>query len=214
MLGCLLALLLGSVFSAAMLLPDLTPATTIQVDVDVVYAYFGVQNFNGNITGLWINTSDPLQLYTHRLAYFIVLNVTNRSNNLAYIDEFEVAVAPSIAVQDGGTEITNKVVGDTRTVEWYPGFSQYWSPNQSRLIGLSGITDVHENAYPALSSGALYLWGRVQGTPLGEKSTFTGYSLKHVQLQVFGEEFLYNVLLSQNQMLRIEGLDVIVQPGR
>jgi hypothetical protein len=125
-LGCSLALLLDLAVSVSIPLPNLAPATIIQIDVDTVYAYFGVQDFDKSISGLWINTSDPLELYTHRVSYFIVLNITNRSDKLASIDKFEVAAAPKIVVQNG-TEMENKVVYDMRTIEWYPDWSQYWS---------------------------------------------------------------------------------------
>jgi hypothetical protein len=213
-LGCVLALLLGLAVSSPILFSNLTPTARIQLDIDVQYAYFGVQDFNQNVTGLWRNASDPQEHYLHPVSYLIILNVTNHSGKLVYVQEFEAAAAPRIVVNNG-TEIDNKVVYDVRTIEWYPGWDQYWSPNQSRLIGLTGMTEAQEPSYLALLSGTLYLYGHVEGIGLGEKLVVEGSTVKQVQLQAYGREFLYNTLLSENQMLRFDhGFDVSVQPRR
>lgn len=213
-LGGLLALVLGLAVSSPILFSELTPVTWRQLDIDVQYAYFGVQDFNQNITGLWRNVTCPQENCLHLVSYLIVLNVTNHSGKLAYVEEFEAAAAPRIIV-DNGTEIDNKVVYDVRTIKWSPGWDQYWSPNESRLIGLTGMTDVYDPPYQALLSGTLYLYGHVEGITPGEKSTVVGSVVKRVQLQIFGREFLYNALLSENQMLQLsDTFDVSVRPRR
>jgi hypothetical protein len=209
--GGVLALLLGLTSSMPLLLSYLTPATKIELTIDVEYAYFGVQGFNQNITGLWRNASDPQEADRHIVSYLMVLNITNHSDKLAYMEEFEAAAAPII----DSTGMQNAVVYDVRTIKWFPGWDQYWSPNQSRLISLSGIVEVHEISYLALTSGTLYLYGHVEARPSGEKSVSTVSSVKQVQLQAYGKEFLYNVLLSGNQMLQLgNDFDVWVKPRR
>jgi hypothetical protein len=238
-LGSVLALLLGLTVSIPILLSNIAPAERIQIDVDVVYAYFGVQDSNRNVTGFWRNQSDPSTYHDHIISYFIVLNITNNSDKLATVDTFQVAAAPDICVQNGtetfgsacaninrsvtsssgasndgfGLSIVNQIVFDERPYQYVYSSDSYWPANRSRLIGLSGITEVRENAYPALENGTLYLYGEARGMPLGEKSESIGFSLKYVQLQKIGNEFLYNILVSGNQLLRINGLDVFVEPG-
>jgi hypothetical protein len=218
--GGLLALLLGLAFSMPLLLSNLTQATKIELTVDVQYAYFGVQGFDQNITGLWRNGSDPQELDHHLLTYLIVLNITNHSDKLAYIEKFEAAAAQKIVHEPLDTEVwhlemENTIVYDVRTIEAYPGWDQYWSPNQSRLIGLSGMVEIQGNAYPAFVNRTLYLYGHVEASPLGEKSISTGSSVKQVQLQAYGKEFLYDDLLFEDQMLLLgNDFDVSVQPRR
>jgi hypothetical protein len=214
-LGGLLALVLGLAVSSPILFSELTPVTRIQLDIDVQYAYFGVQDFSQDITGLWRNVTYPQENYLHLVSYLIVLNITNHSGKLVYIEEFEAAAGPRIVV-DNGTVMVNKVVYDVRTIKWAAGcWDQYWSPNESRLIGLTGMTDVYDPPYLALLSGTLYLYGHVEGISPGEKSMVVGSTVKQVQLQTHGREFLYNALLSENQMLQLsDTFDVSVQPRR
>lgn len=220
--GSILALMLGLVVSLPILFSNLTLITKAKIEVDVVYAYFGVQDFNQNITGLWRNITDPSELRI--ISYFIVLNITNHSNTIALMDTFEVCAAPEIYVHnvtDGGgfgVSQTNPIVDDFRDVSpYYPGWDNYWSSNESRLIGLSGIVEVSDPAYIALTSGRFYLFGRADGHPLGggTSSSAAAFSLKYVQTQTIGREFLYNSILSENQIWRTGyGLDVFVDTRR
>jgi hypothetical protein len=232
-LGSVIALTLGLASSSPILIQNLALTNKIQVEVDVVYAYFGVQNFDQNITGLSRNlTGGP-----YIISYFFVLNVTNRSNKLAMIEKFEVSAAPEILVYNGTemlgskklaehattSPITNETFGvleentiitDLRDLsEFYPAWSQFWSPNKSRLIALTGMVEVSSLAYPALTNGTIYLYGEAKGKPYEGGTLSRGFSLKQVQLQIVGQEFLYNSLLSENQLLRFGGnnIDVYVE---
>jgi len=221
-LGNVIALTLGLAAASPILIPNLALTNKIQIEVDVVYAYFGVQDFNQNVTGL----SRNLTGVPHIVSYFFVLNVTNRSNKLALIGEFEVSAAPEILVQNGtevvgskklaerttesfGVSKENPIVTDLRDLSrFYPGWSQYWSPNKSRLIALTGMVEVSSVAYTALTNGTIYLYGEARGKPYEGGTLSRGFSLKQIQLQKIGKEFLYNALLSENQLLRFDGNNI------
>jgi len=237
-LGSVIALMVGLAATSPLLVSNLALTAKIQIEVDVVYAYFGVQEFNSNVIGLWRNHSNPWEHSLQIVSYLIVLNVTNRSNRLALIGEFEVSAAPEILVINGtdmigseklaeqitvspisgegfGVSKENPILTDLRDLsQFYPGWSQYWSPNTSRLIGLTGMVEVSNvAAYDALQSGTIYLYGEAKGKPYGGGSLSTGFSLKYVQLQIIGKEYLYNAILSENQILRMDsnGIDVFVE---
>jgi hypothetical protein len=226
-LGSVIALVLGLIVSLPLLFPNLQLTTRIEIDVDVVYAYFDVPDFGSNITGLWKNFSEPQDYYS--ISYFIVLNITNPSDSIASVSEFEVAVAPEILVQNGtellgskklalqssksnsefAVSMQNPIIHDVRITTWLPGWSQYWSPHESRLIGLTGMVDIWNIAYQeTLANGTMYLYGEAEGRPVGGGAQTRGFSLNHVQLQKMGRESLYNAILAENQIFRIDGLDV------
>jgi len=235
-----IALMLGLAAASPILVPNFALTTKVQIEVDIIYAYFGVQEFNRNVTGLWRNQSNPLEYTLHIVSYFIVLNVTNRSNKLALIGEFEVSAAPEILVHNGtemigseklaeqitvspisdegfGVAKENPILTDLRDLSrFYPGWSQYWPSNTSRLIGFTGMVEVPNIPYAALENGTIYLFGEAIGQPYGGGSLSRGFSLKYVQLQVLEKEFLYNTALSENQLLRIDsnGIDVYIETRR
>lgn len=235
-LGSVIALTLGLATASPILISNLALTTKVQIEVDVVYAYFGIQNFTSSITGLWRNHSSLWENDLHIISYLFVLNVTNPTDKLLMLGEFTAAAAPEIEVCNGthllgskkptrtssscsgfSVRITNRIVSAFRDLSrYYPGWSQYWSPNTSRLIALSGIIEnPNTAAYEALQSGTIFLFGRVEGKILGG-GWANGYSLKHVQLQKIGNEYLYNTLLNENQILRLsqDGIDVFIETRR
>jgi len=217
-LGSVLALVLGLAVASPVIVSNLELGPKANIGVDIVYAHFEVQEFSQNVTGLWRNLSDPQARNLRFVSYFIVLNVTNHSDELATLYVFEVAAAPKIVVEGVSVSIENAIATDARDLHrGYPAFfSQFWSPNRSRLIGLTGMKTVPEVVYSSLTNGSIYLYGRVEGQLYGGPSS-SGFGLKHVQLQMFGKEFLYNSVVSENQLLIIDnsnGLDVRVEPRR
>lgn len=218
-LGSVIALTLGIAAASPILIPNLALTTKVQIEVDVVYAYFGVQDFTSNITGLWRNLSDPKENDLRIVSYFFVLNVTNNSNELAVIKEFQALAASEIQVgSKGEVSAVNTIATGFRDARGYLLFwSQYLPPNESKLIGLTGMVEVPNVAYAELQSGSIYLFGNVEAQPYGGGSWARGYSLKHVQLQIIEREFLYNAVLSENQILRIDhsnGVDVYIETRR
>jgi len=221
-LGSVIALTLGLAVASPILIPNLTLTTKVQIEVDVVYAYFGVQNFTSSITGLWRNYSSFRENDLHIISYLFVLNVTNPTDKLLILGEFTASAAPQIQViqhLEEGLSIseTNTIASAFRDLSrYYPGWSQYWQPKRSRLIALSGIIENSNTAaYDALQTGSIYLFGRVEGKIYGG-GWADGYSLKHVQLQKIGNEYLYNTLLNENQILRLslDGIDVFIETRR
>lgn len=242
MLGGALSLLLGLAAASPILVPTLELGIQTQIQVEVVYAYLGLQDFNQSATGLWRNQAD-YQLDTHLILYLIVFNVTNRSDRLVVVDQFQVLAAQEISVTyDGRTmgseslarthsatvlvngqpvlegfsvAAVNTIVHDTRDMrKGGVGWDSYWSPNQTRLIGLSGITDIGGNAYLPLTQRQIYVYAEAEGRPISGGSSH-GFSLKFVQLQMAGRDLLYNTVFSENQILRIaNGIDVYVVARR
>lgn len=245
MFGSILALMLGLAVASPILVKNLELGGTVKVDVDVVYAYFVIQDFDRNITGLWRNLTDPFESEFHVISYLIVLNVTNNSDGLATIGEFEASAAEEILVRNGtstigseklartsgqsairngqpislgfGVEMMNTIVMDYRDLsEYYPGWSQYWSPNSSRLIALSGMRNIPTIDYGALTNGTIYLYADVKGQPFGGSSKSSAFSLKLVNLQRIDKEYLFNSLLSGDQLLQVDsnGIDAYVEARR
>jgi len=234
-LGSVLAMILGLGVSSPILMANLGLTGKVQIEVEVAYAYFGIQEFDRSVTGLWRNPDEGSMV-----SYLIVLNVTNLSNRLATMEDFVVAAAQEILVQNGSQKIgseelartsqassnppesgifsvsmQNPVVCDERAIRWYPGWSQIWEPKSSRLIGLSGIIDISGVAYQTLTNGTVYLYGKAEGRPYEGGSQSKAFDLRLVQLQKIGREFLYNALVLENQILRIaNGLDVFIQSRR
>jgi hypothetical protein len=221
-LGSVIALTLGLGAASPILIPNLALTTKVQIEVDVVYAYFGVQEFTSNITGLWRNCSSLWENDLHIISYLFVLNVTNPTDKLLMLGEFTASAAPQIQVTQhpkGELSIaqTDTIASAFRDLSrYYPGWSQYWQPNTTRLIALSGtIENSNIAAYDALQTGTIYLFGRVEGKICGG-GWANGYSLKHIQLQKIGNEYLYNTLLNENQILRLsqDGIDVFIETRR
>jgi len=211
----ILALLVGLAFSIPLLASSLKPRTTIELIVDVKYAYFEDQTFNQNISGLWRNASNPLSFLQHLVSYIIILNVTNHSDKVANVDEFEVVAAPEILTRNGTvTGIFDAVVDDVRTIQYYPGWDQYWMPDQSRLVALTGTVGAFQTIFNSLINGTIYLYGRVRAMAYGSGMYSQGFGLRLVHLQQYGRDFLYNALISGNQLLQISnGFDVSILSG-
>ena len=188
--------------------------------LDVVYAYFSTQPVSQNITGLWRNSNDPTSVYSTTGSFFIVLNVTNYSNVSVFISKFEISAA-----QQMGTTNTPNEFGQSVTYPFFeyqqtlsdkqdfsPGDESTWKPYQSRLIGLSGVTEISNRTL--LQTGTFYLGGRVEGTVIDGLPSLGGGS-KLVHMENFGYEYLYNDLVKGNETLRVypSSLDVQIVLG-
>jgi hypothetical protein len=200
--------------------------------VDVAYVYIEPLKSDSNLTGLyWNNSVVEIQIQTDGglpsvalkvdglvVSYFVVLNITNYSDDSTRIKNFDIMVGPQISVGSGGDVFAeNPVLTDSRYLTYYPGWDEVWSPHSSRLIGLSGVTGVHEIPYASLNGSVIYLYGRAEGQvayPNGGQSA-DRYSLKQVQLQTVGNGYLYNTLINENQILLFyQGLDVSIATRR
>lgn len=224
--GSLAALFLGLVVAYPLLPSNLPSLSKADFGVDVAYAYIAPLKSDSNLTGLFWNNSvvdiqhngglpsGALESDGLAVSYFVVLNITNYSDDSARIKNFDIAVGPQISAgSDGGIIAQNLVLTDSRYLTYYPGWDEVWSPHSSRLIGLSGVTGVHEIPYASLNSSLVYLYGSAEGqvaSANGGRSAVS-YSLKQVQLQTVGNGYLYNALINENQILLFyQGLDVSI----
>jgi hypothetical protein len=209
--GCLIALFLGLILAYPLIVEQASMVTKPVLGVDVVYAYVGNPQFDANVTGLYRNYSIPQEvveingvrygLDVHAISYLIVLNITNYSNHLAYITNFDIMLGPRISRSDQGSiQADNLVLNDFRDMSRYLGSNTIWEVNQSRLIYFSGVVGVHDSTYDSLNS-LVYVYGHAEGRSYGGNAFYTGFDLKQVQFQRFGDDYLYNNLVNEEQML-------------
>jgi hypothetical protein len=219
---CLTALVLGLVLAYPLLVMNMPVTKRADLGVDVVYAYFGSPSLDANVSGLWRNYGMPQEIVdvggnrwgldVNVVSYFIVLNVTNNSNQPVYITNFDTTIGPSIFVDPNGIiSAPNAILTDYRHVDYYPGWDNIWSANTSRLIYLSGVVGVHDNVYGSLNN-AVEIIAQVGGHYYEEEHVYPyGKDYKQLPLQTFGEAHLYNNLIGENQTLVFyNGLDVSV----
>ncbi len=211
--GCLSALVLGLALAYPLLVMNMPVTKEADLGVDVVYAYFGSPYLDPNISGLWRNYSIPQEvvniggtrygLDVNVVSYFIVLNITNNSNQPVYINNFDTIVGPSISADpDGVISAPNSILTDSKHVDYYPGWNNIWSANASRLIYLSGIIGVHDLVYSTLNSTGIWIHAQVEGQSYGEENVQPfGVDYKRIPLQTFGQAHLYNNLIGENQIL-------------
>jgi hypothetical protein len=211
--GCLTALVLGLALAYPLLVMNMPATKKADLDVDMVYAYFGSPYLDANISGLWRNYSIPQEvvnvggtpygLDVNVISYFTVLNITNNSNQPAYITNFDTIIGSSISVEpDGIINAPNSIVMDSRHIDYYPGWDNIWSANTSSLIYLSGIVGVHDLAYNSLNDTSIWIHAQVEGRFYGEENVYPfGVDYKQIPLQTFGQAHLYNNLVGENQTL-------------
>ena len=208
------ALLLGLFFALPLFTANLNPPALkypggrAYIGLDVAYAYFKLEPFNQNIPGLWHNSSDPNQ--DSLTNYLIIMNITNYSNKIVYMDSFEVAAANNMSSINTPTEISQSIFGtflecsrqtsgaDDRLHQVYPTATR-WEPYESRLVAFSGIQEISNTSL--LQKGTFYMGGHVYGTPIDGISS-QGAGSKLVRMSVLGNEFVYNALFGPNQELR------------
>jgi hypothetical protein len=205
-------LVLGLVLAYPLLVMNMPVTKKADLGVDVVYAYFGSPYLDPNVSGLWRNYSIPQEIVdvggnrwgldVNVVSYFLVLNITNNSNQPAYITNFDTIVGPSISADPNGIiSAPNAILTDYRHVDYYPGWDQILSANASRLIYLSGIVGVHDLSYSALNSTGIWIHAQVEGHSYEENVQPFGVDYKRIPLQTFGKAHLYNNLIGENQTL-------------
>jgi hypothetical protein len=208
LLGLFLALPL---FTANLNHPALKyPGGRAYIGLDVVYAYFKLEPFNQNIPGLWRNTSDPAQVSESLTSYVIIMNVTNYSNSTVYMESFEATAAKYMSSVSNKSYISQEIrepfltstlltngVND-RINQVFPT-ATIWEPYESRLVAFSGVEEVTNTSL--LQTGTFYMGGHVDGTPIDGLSS-QGVGSKLVRMSALGNEFLYNILVGPNQVLR------------
>jgi len=233
--GSFLALMLGMVIGTPILVQNLALGEPPEVYAEVVYAYFGLQPFNQNVSGLFGRQV---------ISYLFVLNVTNLSDQLVIVNNFVASAAESMwflnATSDhsfnatepagngipwnnstqvrymakGGVGLSSKNGIASRSENIPEGNQYYWSANTSRLVALTGIVEVSGLALQALRAGKIFVFSNVGGKVYGSRLSISGaYVIKGIELQnIQNQEFVYNVLLKPNQSLHItgDGIGVVI----
>lgn len=203
---CIVALVGGLVFSVPLLQSNLniSPSITFErpfITFNVAYAYFSLTSYSQNITGL---------SRTSLVDYIMVVNITNHSNITVDIAGVAVYAAENISTVNTETEFSQSSNGQflTQDIGFDPyatDFSTkalpYLGPQQSKLIGLSGTSDLDNSTI--LQSGVFYMGGKLEGSVSEWHFTWGGSEQVHVKN--FGKEYLYNNLISGNQALHIQG---------
>ena len=146
-----------------------------------------------------------------------VVNITNYSNTTVDIDGITVYAATSLNTTNTKNEFKQGIAGAFLTQNL--GFNPYnediiakslpyLGPHQSKLIALSGTTALGQSG-TALQTGTFYVGGNIDGS-VGDWHSIWGGS-KQIQVQNFGNEYLYNNLLLSNQTLHLQGNNVHIQ---
>jgi len=222
--GSLLALIVGVVIGMPILVQNLVLGEPPKVYAEVVYAYFGLQPFGENVSGLYGRQT---------ISYIFILNVTNLSNQPVIANSFEVSAAESMRffnATDGyvnATEPNDIVWSNTtqvryigkggigwgsrngvvsRSENFLEGNAYYWSSNASKLVALTGVVEISDLALHALRVGKIFVFSHVGGKVYEGRLSISGaYVIKGIELEIIeSREFVYNVLLGANQWLHID----------
>ncbi len=219
---CFAALLLGLILASPLLITNLPLAKKESLVVDVVYVYFGAPYSNQNISGLWRDYNVQQEIVEiegtnvgldlNIVPYFVVINITNISNQPIHVTNFEAFVGSSVSIGTRISGVLNPILSEYRKVEYLPGWDNLWNPNVSRLIFFSGIEGIHDLAYSLLREENVEINVLVEGKPFGEENVLHfGEDYKQISLYSYDQDFLYNKLLEENQTLIFyNGLDVSV----
>jgi hypothetical protein len=197
------------------------PNGNAHLDVDVVYAYFSTQPVSENVTGLYKNSNNQVSDRYTTGSFFVVLNVTNYSNVSVVLNEFCIDAAQHMnftyTANQGSVSIDEPFFAyhqtDNQHENLTSAYNLVWRPYESRLIAFSGITQLNNRSL--LQAGTFYVGGRVAGSVINGSYAFGG-GAKLIQVENFGDEYLYNNLVTGNETLRVYpfGLDVEIVPGR
>jgi hypothetical protein len=180
-----------------------------------------------NMNGTWTDVTGRIDVYrppAGNSSYIITSPIVNE------MDMFESAsfhnyTSNGVSIDPAGasTISVHHLVGNGL-------FDNYWAPNQWRLIALSGSWNIRKpyanaQVLNTLESGNLTLktqttnyvdktLGLVNNTAVDTWSYAT--ELKQVQLTRSGDSYLYNNILSDNQVFQADqwGVEVFVKQGR
>jgi len=233
--GSLLALALGVAIGMPILVQNVSLGEPPKVYAEIVYAYFGLQPFSENVSGLYRKQV---------ISYLFVLNVTNLSNQPLIVNSFEVSAAESIRfsdasdghfnatepldiVWDNATQVrymgkngvgygsSNGIV--SRSESFPEGNAYYWSPNTSKLVALTGMAEISDLGLHALRAEKIFVFSHVAGKVYEGRLSISGaFVIKGIKLEIIKErEFIYNKLLKANQSLHItnDGTGVTIVSG-
>lgn len=122
----------------------------------------------------------------------------------------------------GGTFYTPEVAGLQIPTTTPTGFSNLWAPHQSRLIALTNARKVPTHHYDPLKVEKLKteditfrttLQSQLNGTTTWD-STAVAKETKQVRMEITEDGYLYNAILSDDQMFVMDsfGVEVFIEP--
>ncbi|MEM3640862.1 MAG: hypothetical protein QXH37_02925, partial [Candidatus Bathyarchaeia archaeon] len=112
------------------------------------------------------------------VAYVIVLNITNPTEETFRIKHLEIHLAEAINKIDQGIEIKNSVVNYER--DFSEGFMDYyWYPNSSRLVAFEATGEISNLGMNVLKEGKGYFYilldGKTQNNHYENWDKFTNF---------------------------------------
>ena len=230
----ILALILGISVGTPFLLQNISLGEHPKVYDEVVYASFQFQDYNSNVIG---RQGDKW------LTYVLVLNVTNLSNRLVMVNDFEVIAAqqieflqsrnvtnvifngyPNASTSSVGTQVSyNMSIGIgaenpvSRSENFPPGNEYYWDANESRLVAFTGSLSVSSFVFGEYEGGSISVFSHVSGQVVDSQQYVSGaYVIKRIDLQLSqNSTYVYNSLLDPNEFLWIsnDGTGVSIVQG-
>jgi hypothetical protein len=209
------------------------PKADLSIQVVYVYLTHSTANSEGGFN------YDTLKGEGYNLtSYVIILKVSNNGAQMVSMTPFRAVLAQHITENKigfndsngnpapgglGGPsfEISNPMVTDDRAGMASAGFSNYLDAKSSKLIALTGVVSLNKFDQQYLQSGHLSVWvsvtaqtGYASGQSVWGPDSQSANDVEQVTLRQIGNDYLYNVLLSTNQTLIIDGLDATVEGNR
>jgi hypothetical protein len=214
-IGVLVALSLGLALAYSLLATQMPNLEKPEIGLNVVYTYISSPYNNSNLTGVWRNSSNGWQNNNVIFNYMIIMNITNYSSRLVQINSLQALVGPNITYFNDTSAVsaTNLIVDDSRMKDFSATFNGVLGPYESKLVCLSGFTGVPVEFYDQAISGNTWVLGKVDAQAAYSNGPYSNaYDLKQVPLKDIDGNYLYNILLNDDQMLRLFGLEAEVVP--
>ena len=187
---------------------------------------------NGTLTATYMNMNGTWTDVTGRINFTRPEGV-GPSKNAVWISNpvvSELHVFQDIEFRNL-TSSTDSTPDDFKTKYTWVGedlFDNYWAPHQSRLIVLQGTRDIIQpwadtSALDVLKSGTITFQTRLfndanvrvdMANNTVEDTWSYATELKQVQLTENGDSYIYNIILSENQIFQPDqfGVEVFIKP--
>jgi hypothetical protein len=182
-----------------------------------------------DVTGrIRVENGEPSVLATSTLLNKRIDFVSENFGSYANIEEFNAqketeAAEPPKKTQAWLIQGMNKWRNEVWAGEG--GFDNYWQPGESRLITFKGTTDVGNSNWglESLAAGKITLYAEAASYLKDREEMKTSFTnthavvseLKEVQVAKTGNSYLYNTVLSANQVFQPDqfGVEVYIKPG-
>jgi hypothetical protein len=198
-----------------------------------------LSNIYMNMNGTWVDvtgritwlddTGNIIAIHPERMDTHTSKAVTSSGvlfSEMKFLGRANIGVATTYVVSNDGEviEVVNgEILHASITTNVTLGFSNLWAPHQSRLIAISTnrriLSELVEpSRLELLETGPiafrLRVHHRLNGT-LGiyESSSFSD-EIKSVQMELTEDGYLYNIILSEDQMFVMDsfGVEVFIEP--